>query len=303
MSEQEDLLGLVREADLYRNQGLLAESKEKYIQLLERIEKQSRPGDRRRFSKAIRKKIETVEKGLAQTRAAPKTPDLSPALQSLIKKSFSFSRTKEIASMEGALALAKFGQHEEAIAEFQGLLRRGIMPVVTARHILRCYFSLSLPYAAVAQFKDWSASQTLAKEDLRYVRRFLEEALHEKDFKEHLPSLLGEAPARAKNDTRDDDLKISAIRIHFTAGPFQGESIERDVICQLGNLVSIVIPERRRDVANAFRIGSRLDRVQCYSPITVFMGQGIVAKKSKVERGPQQGDHIVDISIEEEKSR
>jgi hypothetical protein len=302
MSEQEDLLGLVREADLYRNQGLLAESKEKYTQILALIEKQSRHGDRGRFSKAIRKKIEIVEKGLAQTRAAPKTPDLSPALQRLIKKTFSFSRTKEIASMEGALALAKFGQHEEAIAEFQGLLHQGIMPVVTARHILRCYFSLCLPYAAVAQVKDWTASQTLAKEDLRYVRRFLEEALHEKGFQEHLPSLLGEAPGSGKKCAPDDDLKISAIRIHFTAGPFQGESIERDVISQLGNLVSIIIPERRRDLANAFRIGKRLDRVQCYSSITVFMGRGIVARKSKVQRGSQQGDHIVDISIEEEKS-
>ena len=94
MSEQEDLLGLVREADLYRHHGLLVESKEKYNQLLELIERQSRPGDRRRFSKAIRKKIETVEKGLAQTRAAPKTPDLSPALQSLIKEFLFFTNKR-----------------------------------------------------------------------------------------------------------------------------------------------------------------------------------------------------------------
>jgi tetratricopeptide (TPR) repeat protein len=299
MSEHEDLLGLVREADLYRNQGLLAESKTRYTQVLALLEKQIRSGDRNRFSEAIRKKIQKVDQGLAETRAAPKTPDLSPALQGLIKKSFSFSSAKEIASMEGALALAKFGQYEEAIAEFQQLLRRGIMPVATARHLLRCYFSLSLPYAAVAEFKDWAASQTLAKEDLRYIRRFLEETLKKTGFKDHLPSLLGEVRGSARKPLDTDDLKISAIRIQFAAGPFKDESVEKDIISQFGNLVSILIPARRGDLAAAFRIGKRLDRIQCYSPITVFTARGVVSRKSKLERGPHQGDYVIDISIEE----
>ena len=299
MSEQGDLLNLVKEADLYRDQGLLAESKEKYAQLLLLLEKSPQHGDRVKLSAAIRKKIEKVDERLARTRAAPKVPELSPELQDLIKKRFSFSRTKEIASMEGALALARFGQYEEAIIELQGLLQQGTMPVVTARHLLQCYFSLSLPYAAVAEYKDWTVSKVLSAEELRFVRRFLEETLEENKFKGSLSSLLGEGPQNGRKKPNEDNLEISALRIHFTSGPFKGESIEKDVISQLGNLVGIPIPARREDLAGAFRIGKRLERIQCYSTITVFMAQGIVARKSKAKREPHQGEHIIEISIEE----
>jgi hypothetical protein len=62
----------------------------------------------------------------------------------------------------------------------------------------------------------------------------------------------------------------------------------------------VLIPARREDLVGAFRIGKRLERIQCYSSITFFMAQGIVSRKWTVERGPRQGDHIVDITIEGE---
>jgi tetratricopeptide (TPR) repeat protein len=300
MSEQDHILSLVREADLYQNQGLLSESKGKYAQALALIESHTRLADRENLVEAVRKKIRKVDETIAEAKATPKVPDLSPQLRNLIKKSFSFSRTREVASMEGALALAKFGQYEEAIQEFQSLLKQGSLPIVTARHILRCYFSLSLPYAAIAQFRDWASSHKLSKEDLRYIRDFLEEALKEAGFKGHLPSLLGEEPIKSDKSTNNDTLDISAIRIQFTEGPFKGEALETDVISQFGSLVSVLIPARREDLVGAFRIGKRLERIQCYSSITFFMAQGIVSRKSTVERGPRQGDHIVDITIEGE---
>lgn len=300
MSEQEHILSLVREADVYRSQGLLSESKGKYTQALALIESEGRLAGLDSLVAQVRKKIRKVDETLAEIKAAPKVPDLSPQLRNLIKKSFSFSRTREVASMEGALALAKFGQYEEAIQEFQALLGQGSLPIVTARHILRCYFSLSLPYAAIAQFRDWVSSQKLSKEDLRYVREFLEESLKEVGFKEHLPSLLGEERAKSGKGLKEDTLDISAIRIQFTEGPFKGEAFETDVISQFGSLVSVLVPARREDLAAAFRIGKRLERIQCYSSITFFMAQGIVSRKCTVEKGPRQGDHMIDITIEGE---
>ena len=297
MSEQDHILSLVREADLYHHQGLLSESKGKYAQALALIESNTRLSGRDHLVEAVRKKIRRVDETLAEAKATPKVPDMSPQLRNLIKKSFAFSRTREVASMEGALALAKFGQYEEAIHEFQSLLKQGSLPIVTARHILRCYFSLSLPYAAIAQFRDWSSSQKLSKKDLKYVRGFLEEALKEAGFKGDLPSLLGEEPAKS---SKDETLDISGIRIQFTEGPFKGEVLETDVITQFGNLISVLLPARREDLAQALRIGKRLERIQCYSSITFFMAQGIVSRKSTVEKGRRQGDHLIDITIEGE---
>ena len=300
MSEQDHILSLVREADLYHNQGLLSESKGKYAQALALIERDTRLADRDHLVEAVRKKIRKVDKTIAEAKATPKVPDLSPQLRNLIRKSFSFSRTREVASMEGALALAKFGQYEEAIHEFQSLLKQGSLPIVTARHILRCYFSLSLPYAAIAQFRDWSSSQKMSKTDLRYVRDFLEEALKEAGFKGHLPSLLKEEPVPSTHSTKEEALDISAIRIQFAEGTFAGQVFETDVIAQFGNLVTVLVPARREDLAGAFRIGNRLERVQCYSSITFFMAQGIVSRKFTVEKGPRQGDYLIDITIEGE---
>ena len=41
------------------------------------------------------------------------------------------------------MALAKFGQYESALKEFDGLLKGGIMPLVAAKNIIRCHLALS----------------------------------------------------------------------------------------------------------------------------------------------------------------
>jgi tetratricopeptide (TPR) repeat protein len=299
MSEQEQILSLVREADLYHDHGLLKESKVKYTQVLAILGEQGSSQKPCQILTSVQEKLRKLDKDIAQIRAAPKIPDLSPELQGLIKRIFSFSRAKEVAALEGANALAKFGQYEEALAELQKILTQGTLPIVAARHILRCYLSLSLPYAAVAQFKDWVSSETLSKEELRYVREFLQEALKEIGFKEDLPSLLGEESRRPGKSEEDECLDISAVRIHLQEGHLRGESVEMDVVWQLGKLVRVVIPARRKDLSSALKIGKRIDRMQCYSPITVFTAQGIVSKKSSVDRGPNQGDYLIDITIRE----
>jgi tetratricopeptide (TPR) repeat protein len=300
MSEQEHILSLLREAELYHDHGLLTESKVKYTQVLSILEEERPSQERRQTLTAVQEKLRKVDKDIAEIRIAPKTPELSPELQGLIKRIFSFSRTREVAALEGANALAKFGQYEEALAELQKLLTQGTLPIVAARHILRCYLSLSLPYAAIAQFKDWTSSETLSKEDLRYVREFLEEALKEIGFKEYLPSLLGEESGRPSKSEEDESLDISAVRIQLEQGDLGAESLEMDVVWQLGNMVRVVIPARRKDLSSVLKIGKPIDRMQCYSPITVFTAQGIVSKKSTVQRGPNQGDHLIDITIREE---
>ncbi len=300
VSEQEHILSLVREADLYRNHGLLVESKGKYTQVLSILKDQDASVESRQVLTAVQEKLRKVDKDISEIRAAPKIPELSAELQGLIKRVFSFSRTKEVAALEGANALAKFGQYEEALAELQRLLTQGTLPIVAARHILRCYLSLSLPYAAIAQFKDWLSSETLSKEDLRYVREFLEEALKGIGFKDHLSALLGEESGRPNKSEEEESLDISAIRIQLEDGDLKGESVEMDVVWQMGTMVRVVIPGRRKDLSNALKIGKRIDRMQCYSPITVFTAQGIISKKSTVQKGPNHGDCLLDITIKEE---
>ena len=57
--------------------------------------------------------------------------------------------------MEGAIALAKFGQFDRALKEFDHLLADDAVRVAAAKNIIRCYVELSDLDQAVKRFKEW----------------------------------------------------------------------------------------------------------------------------------------------------
>jgi len=297
MSEVQHVRSLVRQAALYRAQGLLAESRGKYEEILSFLGSNQQFQNSERLAEAVRERLQDVDRNIAEVRSAPSAPDLSPQLQSLIKKLFTFSKTKEVAAMESATALAKFGQYEEAVSELQRLLKEGILPTVAAKNILRCYLTLSLPHAAVAQFKEWIRNDTLSREDLKYVRDFLESALRKRGLRDIIPGLSGAVDTSVK--TQDDFLDISSIKIFFNDGKRHRYAVELDVIYQIGNLVSIVVSSADRALLDTFKIGKTLSDIQFYTAVTVFRGTGIVSRKSVIEKGPRKGNFLVDITLAE----
>jgi hypothetical protein len=297
MSEVQYVRSMVRQATLYRAQGLLAESRGKYEEILSFLGNNQQFQNVDKLADAVRERLRDVDRDIAEVRSAPATPDLSPQLQSLIKKLFTFSKTREVAAMEGATALAKFGQYEEAVIELQKLLKEGVLPTVAAKNILRCYLTLSLPHAAVAQFKDWIRNDTLSKEDLKYVRDFLEGSLRKKGLREIIPALAGEIDTTVK--TQDSFLDISSIKIFFNDGKRHLYAVELDVIYQIGNLISIVISSADRALLDSLKIGKPLSDVQFFTPVTVFRGTGIVSRKSIIEKGPRKGNYLIDITLSE----
>lgn len=298
MSEMEYVRSLVRQASVYREQGLLVESRNKYQEILAFLGNKPFP-NMEKLTKAVQKRISDVNRDIAEVHSAPSTPDLSPQLQSLIKKLFTFSKTKEVGAIEGAMALAKFGQYEEAVSELQKLLREGVLPTVTAKNILRCYLSLSLPQAAVAQFKEWMRNDTLSKEDLKYVRDFLVSAFKNKGIHEQVPPLSGEIQNTVKS--QDDFLDISSIKIHFHDGKRHRYAVELDVVYQVGGLTSVVVSSADRALLDSLKLGKTLHDIQFYTPMTVFRGAGIVSRKSLIEKGPRKGNYLIDIALAEEK--
>ena len=94
MSTEQLLRSLVREAELYRIQGLLAQSKEKYTKVLALAEK-SRPSQKRqKVIDAVKDRIQTVDRELAQISEDEPAPELPAKVYGLIKKLFSFSKTE-----------------------------------------------------------------------------------------------------------------------------------------------------------------------------------------------------------------
>jgi len=300
MTEKDRIRRLLKEADLYRTQGLLSDSKSKYVELLSVIEKSKTLANHKQLIAGVKSKIRAVDKSLHELRNTSEKPDLSKDLQDLIKKLFTFSQTKEAAAIEGAVALAKFGQYEQALKEFHKLLEKGVLPVVTAKNIIKCYLALKIPKAAVAQFAKWKTSDFFSTEDLKYIRVFLDTSLKREGFNTEIPEVETKPslPSKLKKKKEEVFLEISAISIHFQGGPLAGKTMEFDVHFQSANTVNVMIPASQKGLADSLVPGTRLDNIQCYSPITVFRSTGTVSGAAKIKQGPRQGDYTLDITID-----
>jgi hypothetical protein len=300
MSEKDLIRRLLKEADIYRTHGLLSDSKVKYMEILSVIGKSKTLANHKQLIAGVKSKIRAVDKSLNELRDTPERPELSEDLQDLIKKLFTFSQTKEAAAIEGAVALAKFGQYEQALKEFHKLLEQGVLPVVTAKNMIKCYTALKAPDAAVAQFAKWKTRDFFSTEDLKYIRTFLKTSLEKEGFKTEIPEVEAKPslPSKPKKKKEEVFLEISAISFHLQGGPFAGQTMDFDVHFQSANTVTVLIPSAKKNLADSLVPGTRLNDIQCYSPITVFRSTGTVSGTAKIKQGPRQGDYTLDITID-----
>lgn len=300
MSDKERIKGLVREAELYRTQGLLSAAKEKYQEVLKFIQNHERYSRDEKLIEAVNKKIQTVDEDIAAVAKAPEKPAVSEDVQRLIQRLFAFSRNEKTAAMEGAVALAKFGQYEKALAEFKRLLKEGILPLEAAKNILRCHMTVSSPDVAVYQFKRWVSRSDFSKGDLQYLRGFLQKMLEKKGADIDLPEVIVTTQEKAakKRKKEEEVLDISSVGLQFQNGPLKGEMVEFEVNFQTGNTISIIIPADRKELLETLQPGLRLKEMQCYSLIAVFNGSGVVSGKSMISSGPKKGDFTLDITID-----
>lgn len=299
MSDKESIGRLLKEAEIYRNHGLLADSKAKYVEILSLIRKSPALSKNQQFVDGLRSKIRGVEKSLLELRKRPDRPELTQDMQTLIKKLFTFSQTKEAAAIEGAVALAKFGQYEKALHEFRLLLEQGILPLVTAKNIVRCYMALKNPNAAAEEFSKWLSRDLFSFDELKQLRSFITSALEKEGINRPLPEVTARprktAAARKGQDTF---LEISAISIHLQRSPIQSQDLDFEVQFQSANTVTVHLPSTRKEIAEFLAPGTRLDDIQCFSPITVFRSSGTVAGTATIKHGPKRGDYTLDISID-----
>lgn len=303
MSDKEHIKTLAREAEIYRSQGLLSGAKQKYQEILQFVQNHNHYSKDKKLIDAVNKKIRAVEENLSEVLEAPERTEVSEDVQSLIQKLFSFSKDQQTSEMEGAVALAKFGQYEKALNEFKRLLKEGILPLDAAKNILRCHLTLSSPDVAIVQFKRWMSRGDFPPGDLKYLRGFLQKYLEKRGIEAALPEVV-EAPQekaerkKKKKKKEEEVLDISSVGVQFQNGPLGGQMEEFEVTFQTGNTISVIIPSDRKDLLGALEPGLRLKDMQCYSLIAVFNGSGVVSNKSVITSGPKRGHYTLDITID-----
>lgn len=308
MGDQTRIKSLVKEAEFYRSQGLLDESKEKCLEALELIRKLPKFSGQQMAIEAVENKISSLEADLARLDEETEAPQLSEDVLELIKRTFAFSKDQDAAAIEGAIALAKFGQYDSALAEFNKILNNGTTPVAAAKNIIRCHLVLSSADAAIDQFQQWLSGDLLSTQQLKKIRSFFEQLLSSKGIQTELPEVVDEssgaevavepAEAPAGEEKEEDLLDISSVGVTLEAGPRKGSLVELDVTFQSGNVISLILSQDDTDLIDALVVGTPLKDVQLYSPIAIFSGSGNISGKTRIESGPKAGNYIVNLTID-----
>ncbi len=296
---------LLQEAELYHTQGLLNEAMEKYNNAAKLIQSNEQLKSNQNLINGISKKILALKEDITKIEKAPKKPEVSAKMQDLIKKMVSLSpdKNEDLKALDGAIALAKFGQIKRAISEFNELIETDSLRVVAAKSMLRCHMALSSMDEAVAQYEQWISDQRFSTIQLDKLRVFLENILKKEGVEKKLPKRkppkdsIDVAKVKGPEIKDDDIIDINSMGITIYKGPLKGEIVEFKIRFQLGNVVSLLIPIRDKDLIDVFKVGDRINDIQYYSASSLFNGSGIVTSVKEIKIGPLRGDYYVDIKI------
>jgi tetratricopeptide (TPR) repeat protein len=300
------LKSMLQEAELYRNQGLLNESQSKYDAAIKLAQTHPDLARHPNILAGIKKKMAMLTEHIQKVESADQTPEVDGRVQDLIKKLFAFpaESNDDATALEGALALAKFGQYSRAIEEFNQLIEKDTLQVVAAKNIVKCYIAQSAADEAVSQFEKWAAGSSFSSDQLEKIRIFANNVFEKENIPQRLerPKTTGAAGQAADDQAGDhideeDILDINSIGLTLTSGSGQGKSVELNVSFQSGNVISLLISSSEKELLQFLEVGVKLDDIQFYSPIAMFNGSGEVSGKSMIESGPRKGDYNLDIKV------
>lgn len=322
MEIKKKIKSLLQNADLYKGQGLLNEALEEYVRAARLIKQHAAVVPNKKLLPGVVRRIKDLKAEIGRIDASPDMSEVPENVQNIIKDKFAFAEKEETRDLEGAIALAKFGQYDRALKEFQALMRRDDLRVDAAKNIIRCHVTADALTDAVSQYREWFEQDILKPEDLNRLGVFLQSILDKKGVDERLPvktpgavvhpavvedpSIMdGEIipPEMVQGEVLGDDgteeeiIDISSVEITLEEGPGKGRTVEYDVSFQSGRVINLLISSSDKTLIETLRTGLELKKVHFYSPIAMFNGEGVVFSKSRIESGPKQGDYSLDIQI------
>jgi tetratricopeptide (TPR) repeat protein len=299
MDITKQIQSLFNEAKVYQSQSLFAEAKEKYIETARLIRKSERLKNKNKLISIISKRLKALENDVNGFEKLGASPRMSVKEQDVVKESLFLSKDKKTDSyaLEVAAALLGFGQFEQAIREFEKLLKRDTLRVAAAKNIIRCHIAVSSLKSALTEYQKWLYSDFFPSDQLEKIRFFIEAILKRKGINKTIPGREAATADRATETKEEPVLDIISVTITLDKGPKKGEGLALDVSSQTGNIISVIVSDMDQGFIDNLEVGSRLDDVQFFSPIAVLRGSGIVSGKTLISSGQKKGSYSIVIKI------
>ncbi len=281
MDAKKQIKSFIQEAELYKSQGLLVEAEEKYLSIVEFIQKNEKIQKKQNLIDSISKKISALKKEIEKIETAPMSNEMSQKMQSFIKV---ILREAKAYGSQGLVAQAKekyyqaaeFLKKDDQLKNKKKLLD-GISKKISALEKKAMpEEEKKKPTPPEVPVKDEEAEVPVKDEEAEVPIKD-EEALEEEEEQEFID--------------------ISSIGITLDHGPEKGTVAELDVSFQSGNILNLIISSKDKTMIENFKVGDKLNDIQFYSPIAIFKGSGIVSGNTQIDSGPKQGDYRLEIKI------
>ena len=302
MNLGEKIKAYYQEAELYETHGLLVESLEKFRAIEGLIKANQNIRNRNKLLEKISTRIESLKKTIQRLDGSNKPVQAPPDAQSLMKEMYSFDDpdAKGSASLGGAIALAKFGQYDKAIEEFNRLLDQDALRLEAAKNLLSCWIEQNYADYAVSLYQKWRKAKFFPPAEIASIQNYFTELIKQKglNLELEIDGLESQQTVEPDSELDEDELlDINSVRFALPRGAREGEKIEMEVSFQSGQYVRMIISRKEKEIIESIKPGDLFKDMMFYSSVAIFSGEGYVSSRNEIDAGPKKGDFSLEIKI------
>ena len=298
MNPEPKILSMLKEAQLYRQQGLLEETLQQYRKIEKTIRGHKTAKNKEALLEKVLKKKQAVEKEFQVYLESREIPEVSDKVRKLMRSMFSLDdpEVKGSSLLGEAIALAGFGQYDAAVEALERLLDIESLRLDAAKKLITYTLEFKGKQKAIGMLRKLEADNRFSMEDRNNLIKYLQEQLKITD--------VGKNPALKQMQEPDSEISdsdvfdISAIRLKKTESQGKKDNRQKlNVIFQHGTKINIIVPRDQKDFSSVFQTGRTVEGVVCYSTMGTFSSTMYVLLNRTIDFGPHNGDVSINLKV------
>lgn len=240
----------------------------------------------------IIRKIERIEQEHRCSLENRDPPEVSDKVRKLMRTMFSLEdpEVKGSSLLGEAITLARFGQFEAAMQEFEKLFDNDRLRMDAAKNMLQYGLEYKSEREMGALIRKWKDDIRFSAEEHNYIVQYLHQLIqNERAENRGKTNRNDESPPDIPEGNIPD---ISALGLKLPKGPKAGESVRLPVYFQHGPRLNVIVSEDSPHIAEALQQGDLISEVTFFSPAPGFSGTLYVQRCRKIDFARKKGTSV-----------